>query len=212
MQYLDPSEYVAFGLTAETGDDLVTAASALIDGFCRRPSLGVTQYVERLRFARGNTVQLSSAPLVIAPRADGSPGVSPLLSVRVRMRRHPADAYAYTYAPLAFEANVFFAGCVWTAMDVSTIDIAPDGVLGFHPNLLGPRLAETEVTYTAGFVDVPVPVKVACAQIVRNAGAMPALNVRRQAIDSMQMEYFSGSLLDPDVQRLLQPYVSERMG
>ncbi len=203
MQYLDPSEYVSFGLTTETGDDLVTAASALIDGFCRRPSLGVTQYVERLRFARGNSVQLS-----YAPAAGASAGASPLVAVRVRMRRPAPDAYA----PLAFEANVFFAGCTWTSVDVSTIDIAPDGVLGFQPNLLGPRLSEAEVTYTAGFVDVPVPVKVACAQIVRNAQAMPALNVRRQAIDSMQMEYFSGSLLDADVQRLLRPYISERMG
>ena len=73
-------------------------------------------------------------------------------------------------------------------------------------------MAEAEVTYTAGYTGVPLPVKVACAQIVRNAEATPALNVRRQSIDSLQMEYFSGSLLDADVMRLLQPFVSERVG
>lgn len=47
---------------------------------------------------------------------------------------------------------------------------------------------------------------------VRNAQATPALTVRRQAVDSVQMEYFSGTLLDADVLRLLQPYVAERVG
>ena len=70
------------------------------------------------------------------------------------------------------------------------------------------------MTYTAGFATIvpATPVKVACAQLVRNAQAMPALNVRRQSMDSMQMEYFSNTLLDADVQRLLLPYQSQRMG
>ncbi len=203
MQYLDPSEYVSFGLTAETSDDLVTAASAMIDSFCQRPSLGVTQYVERLRCGRGKAVQLSNTPLAIA-----SGNTSPLIGVRVRFRAGCADQYA----PLAFEAAVFAAGNQWMVQDPATIDVAPDGSLLFAPNTLGYAIAEAEVTYTAGFADIPVPVKVACAQIVRNAQATPALNVRRQSIDSMQMEYFSGSLLDADVQRLLKPYVSERVG
>ena len=203
MQYLDPSEYVSFGLTAETNDDLVTAASAMIDSFCKRRSLGVTQYVERLRFSRARGVQLSNAPL--APATAGS---SPLVSVRVRVRGGCADAHA----PLAFEASVFGASQQWVNVDTATIDSAPDGTLHFQGNVLGYAMAEAEVTYTAGFADIPVPVKVACAQIVRNAQATPALNVRRQSIDSIQMEYFSGSLLDADVMRLLQPYVAERVG
>lgn len=203
MQYLDPSEYVSFGLTAETSDDLVTAASAMIDSSCQRASLGVTQYVERLRFRRGNSVQLTHTPLAAVI---GS--TSPLVNVRVRMRSGCADPYN----PLAFEAAVFSAGGQWIDLDTAHIDTTPDGVLQFQTNALGTAMAEAEVTYTAGFKDVPVPVKVACAQIVRNAQATPALNVRRQSIDSMQMEYFSGSLLDADVLRLLQPYVAVRVG
>ena len=49
MGYLLPTEYVQYGLTAETTDDWVTMASALMEAYCRRPSLLVTQYVERMR-------------------------------------------------------------------------------------------------------------------------------------------------------------------
>lgn len=73
-------------------------------------------------------------------------------------------------------------------------------------------MAEAAITYTAGYAVIPVPVKVACAQIVRNAQATPALTVKQQKIDTLQLEYFSGTLLDADVLRLLQPYVAERMG
>ncbi len=205
MQYLDPSEYVPFGLSAETSDSLVTAASAMIDSFCKRPTLGVQQYVQRMRVRRGNTVQLSNTPLTAA-----SIGTTPLVSVRVHMREGCADPYA----PLAWEAAVFFTGTgsQWTDLVPSTVDASADGVLRFPHNVLGGAVAEAEVTYTAGYTDIPVPVKIACAQIVRNAQSTPALTVRRQAIDSLQLEYFSGSLLDADVQRLLRPYVSGKVG
>ena len=36
MGYLLPSEYVEYGLAAETTDDWVTMASALIEAQCRR--------------------------------------------------------------------------------------------------------------------------------------------------------------------------------
>jgi hypothetical protein len=55
-------------------------------------------------------------------------------------------------------------------------------------------------------------VKVACAQIVKNAQATPGLNVSRSRLDMVQMDYFSGSLMDPQVQQLLRPYVANRLG
>jgi hypothetical protein len=64
MGYLDPSEYVVYGLTAETTDDLIAMASALMEAYCRRPSLLVTQYVERMRLtANSQAVRLSYLPL-----------------------------------------------------------------------------------------------------------------------------------------------------
>ena len=64
MGYLLPAEYVQYGLTAETTDDWVTMASALMEAHCRRPSLMVTQYVERMRLTAGSAdgaVELSPA-------------------------------------------------------------------------------------------------------------------------------------------------------
>ena len=80
MGYLLPTEYVQYGLTAETTDDWVTMASALMEAYCRRPSLLVTQYVERMRLTAGaQAVRLSYRPLAAAVGA-----ASALVGVRVR--------------------------------------------------------------------------------------------------------------------------------
>lgn len=203
MQYLSPSDYIPFGLSADLSDDLVTAASALIDSFCKRPSLGITQYVERLRLERRSSVQVSHTPLAAA-----TTGASPLVLVRGRLRRRYAEL---TY-PVLWEAVLFLPSDEWATIDSTTIDIAADGVLSLPAGLFGCMYSELEVTYTAGFSVIPDAVKTACAQIIRNAHATPALTVRTSSIDSMRMEYFSGSLLDADVQRILQPFVAQRMG
>jgi hypothetical protein len=55
-------------------------------------------------------------------------------------------------------------------------------------------------------------VKCACAQIVKNAQSTPGLNVKSSKVDTLQLEYFSGSLVDATVQAMLKPWVSVRMG
>ena len=67
-------------------------------------------------------------------------------------------------------------------------------------------------TYTAGLATIGDDVKSACAQIVRNAQATPALNASMSKIDTMQMKYFSSSLIDETVQAWLNPYVANRLG
>ena len=65
MGYLLPAEYEAYGLTADTPDAWVTAASAMMEAFCKRSSLAATTYVERLRVGRrSHAVQLSYAPVI----------------------------------------------------------------------------------------------------------------------------------------------------
>ena len=102
----------------------------------------------------------------------------------------------------------------WSALDVTTVDVdMATGQLTVPGNFLGLGYNEVEVTYTAGVGDtVPAALKVACAQIVRNAQSTPALNVKSSRMDTLQMQYFSGVLLDPQVQMLLRPYVAERLG
>ena len=81
----------------------------------------------------------------------------------------------------------------------------PSNPLGFGYN-------EVEITYTAGLPAIPDAVKFACAQIVRNAQATPALNVRSGSLERMQLEYFADTLLDPTVCASLAPYVAQKMG
>ena len=64
----------------------------------------------------------------------------------------------------------------------------------------------------AGVETVPPAVKVACGQIVRNAQATPGMNVKSSKMDTLQMQYFSSSLLDEQVQILLRPFVAQRVG
>ncbi len=207
MGYLLPQEYVQYGLPADTTDDLVTMASSLMESYCRRPSLLATQYVERMRLTPGSqAVRLSYMPLVaVAPATTG------LVSVNVR---YAAPRRGEMQDPmLAQVAWVFNIPGSFSALDLSTVDINPaTGELTFPRNLLGLNYNEVEVTYTAGLLVVPVAVKVACAQVVKNAQAMPALNVKSSRIDTMQMQYFSGSVIDQQVQALLRPYMAQRIG
>jgi hypothetical protein len=207
MGYLLPAEYVQYGLTAETTDDWVTMASALMESYCRRPSLMVTQYVERMRLtASAQSVRLSYRPLAPATGA-----TSALVKVQVRYGRPRRGEL-----PDPFREQVAWAFSVpgsWNALDVNSIDVnQTTAELTFPINFLGLNYNEVEVTYTSGLTVIPDAVKVACVQIVKNAQATPAMNVKSSRMDTMQMQYFSGSLLDPQVQALLRPYVAERLG
>jgi hypothetical protein len=102
---------------------------------------------------------------------------------------------------------------LWNDLNVPDLDVSVDtGELSLPVNALGLAFSEIEVVYTAGLATLPNPVKVACAQIVRNAQSTPALNVRRGRLDRMYIDYFSDSLLDDTVRELLAPYVAQKVG
>lgn len=207
MGYLLPTEYVQYGLTAETTDDWVTMASALMEAYCRRPSLLVTQYVERMRLTSGSqAVRLSYRPLAAAAGA-----ASALVGVRVRYGRPRRGEFADTFREQVVWA--FGLPGSWTALDVSNVDVNETiGELTFPVNFLGLDYNEVEVTYTSGLAAIPDAVKVACVQIVKNAQATPSVNVKQTKMDTMWMQYFGSSLIDPQAQMLLKPYVAERLG
>ena len=80
MNYLQPSEYELYGLEATTALAWVTAASAIIDAHCRRITLAINQYTERLRTENGHRpVRLTYLPL--NPVA---PATSPIVSAQAR--------------------------------------------------------------------------------------------------------------------------------
>jgi hypothetical protein len=139
-----------------------------------------------------------------------APALSPFVAVKARYavpRRGEGDA------GLAAEvAGAFGLPGAWTELDPASLDCdAATGELTLPQHPLGLGYNEVEITYTAGFATVPDAVKFACAQIVRNAQATPALNVRASGIERMQMEYFADSLLDATVCTLLAEYVAQRV-
>ena len=207
MGYLDPTEYVAYGLTADTTDDWVAMASALIEAHCCRSSLLVLQYIERMRLtAASQAVRLSYLPLTPLGTA-----TSPLVGVRVRYGRPRRGELQDPM--LAQVAWAFSIPGSWSALDITNVDVnLATGDVTFPMNLLGLNYNEVEVTYTSGLAVVPPAVKIACAQIVKNAQATPAMNVKGSKMDTLHMQYFAGSLVDANVQMLLAPYVAQRIG
>jgi hypothetical protein len=206
MEYLAASEYEAFGLDATTSESWVSAASALIDAYCRRSTLALAQYVERARIGAGSiTTRLTFLPL-----ASGDGQASPILKIRAR---YGAVRRSESSGDLASDvASVFGLPGTWAEFPASAVDVDPQtGEITIPTNPLGLNFNEIEVTYTAGLAPIPDAVKVACVQIVRNAQAMPALNVRSNSLDRMHMEYFSDSLLDSNVRSLLAPFVAQKV-
>jgi len=207
MAYLQPADYPNYGLPAGTTADWITAASALINSFCRRPDLNVIQYTERLRMTSGaQSVRLSYLPL--APLAAAS---TPLVNIEGRYARPRRGETANE--PMLEVALMFSLPGQWTAIDPNSADVDPStGELTIPWNVFGLSYNELAVTYTAGLTIIGDDVKAACAQIVRNAQSTPALNASKTKIDTMQIQYFSSSLLDETVQTWLRPYVANRLG
>jgi hypothetical protein len=205
--YLQPAEYQTYGLASDVTDDWITAASSLIDSHCRRTSLNPTQYSERMRIVEGSqTARLSHLPL--APIA---PATLPFVSIQARYGKPRRGQM-----PFPLQEEVLWAFSLpgaWIAVDPATVDFVADtGELIFPLNILGLPYNEVDVTYTAGLATLPNAVKCACAQIVKNAQATPGLNVKSSKVDTMQLQYFSGALVDATVAAMLKPWVSVRMG
>lgn len=115
--------------------------------------------------------------------------------------------------PLAEIVSAFSLPGQWTAIDANSADFDLNtGELTLPYNIFGLPYNEVAVTYTAGLATIGDDVKTACAQIVRNAQSTPALNASKTKIDTMQMQYFSSSLVDETVQAWLRPYVARRLG
>lgn len=207
MNYLSASEYEAYGVAASTPESWIAAASALIDAHCRRATLGVTQYTERMRLAPGcQATRLSFLPL-----ATVAPATSPLLTVRVR---YGCARRGEVGSDLAADvATVFGLPGTWSEVALDSVDLCLEsGELSLPGHPLGLRYNEIEVSYNAGFEPLAEAVKVACAQIVRNGQATPALNVRSSSLERMHMEYFSDALIDSNVRKLLAPFVAQKVG
>ena len=209
MNYLQPSEYEAYGLETTTALSWVTAASAIVDAHCRRVTLAIAQYTERMRTENlYRPVRLTYLPLCPL-----SPATAPIVSARARyaMPRRGEPVYEEMVSDVAL---VFGIPGTWVDLNVGDLDVFEEtGEVTLPVSVMGWAFTEVEIVYTAGFDPFPEPIKVACAQLVKNAQATPALNVKKNvAPDGMQFWCFSDSLLDDTVQQLLAPFVAQRVG
>jgi hypothetical protein len=207
MNYLQPSEYEAYGLEATTDVAWITGASAIIDSHCRRTTLAINQYTERIRTDGQRPVRLTYLPLVIA-----APATSAIVSAQARYampRRGELQEEDFSWnAALAFGIPGW-----WTDLNVADLDyFAETGEVTLPMNALSWAFNELEIVYTAGWSTFPDPVKVACAQIARNAQATPGLNVKKGVMNNMQLWYFSDTLVDDTVRELLAPFMAQKVG
>lgn len=208
MNYLQASEYVAYGVDATTPAALVGAASTMIDSYCRRASISVTQYEERIRLSEGrNTVRVSYVPLTAV-----APATTAIVSARGRFAIPRRGEWPFDDLN-SDVALLFGLPGTWTDITPSGIDVYEEtGELTLPVNAIGLGFSELDVVYTAGHSVIPDAVKFACAQLVRNAQATPALNVRSGQLNQMQLQYFADTLLDQTVKTLLAPYVAQKVG
>ena len=208
MNYLSPSEYQLYGLDATTVPALVGAASSLIDAHCRRASLAITQYEERIRMRPDrNTLRLSYLPLAAL-----APATSPILSGRGRYST-PRRGESPLDALCADAALAFGLPGSWVDIDPATLDFDPaTGEVTLPLSVIGLWFSELDIVYSAGFAVIPDAVKYACAQVVRNAEATPAVNVKAGSVDRMRMDYFAPDLLDASVRSLLAPFIAQKAG
>lgn len=202
--YLTTAELPPFGLSATTDPAFIRVASDLVDSFCQRSSLLVTEYSERTRLPDGVPVTRATFTPLAIPGGAQTPFV--LIRVRHGVPRGPnAGTLAEMIAP-------FGGPPAWIELDPLKVDYnAVTGEIWLPASLFGGDYTDAELTYTAGFVEVPEAVKLACAQIIRNVESHPAANVQTALLDRLQLEYFAGSLLDDDVRRLLAPFVALRL-
>jgi hypothetical protein len=155
-----------------------------------------------------NNVRLTFLPLA---SRDGVS--SPLVSARGRYAAPRRGEDATLWDAASEIATAFALPGTWTAIDVSAMDYFADtGEVSWLLNPLGLIFQEIEIVYTAGFTQIPDTIKYACAQIVRNAQATPALNVRSGVVDSMHLDYFADTLLDSTVRTMLAPYLAQKVG
>jgi hypothetical protein len=208
MNYLDPSEFETYGLQATTEATWVTIASSIMDSHCRRPTLGVNQYTERLRVQDpARPVRMTYVPLAVV-----APATSAIVSARARYATPRRGDW--TYDEMVWDAaQVFGIPGSWADLNVADLDVFADtGEVTLPLNVMSWTFNEVEIGYTAGLDPIPDAVKVACAQIVKNAQATPALNVKKNVVDKMQFWYFADTLVDDTVQAMLAPYVAQKVG
>src|SRR2546430_16383187 len=186
MNYLSPSEYETYGLEATTPAAWVLAASTVIDAHCRRATLGVAQYDERLRIAAGrNTVRVTYVPLAVI-----APATTPIVSVRGRYAIPRRGEWPFDAISSGIALTFGLPG-TWNAVDPAGIDVYADtGEVTLPVNAVGLGYSEIDLAYTAGLAAAPASVEGGGAPGGRPGRYPPAAQVKSGRVDCTRLEFF----------------------
>src|SRR2546430_3308445 len=208
MNYLSPSEYETYGLEATTPAAWVLAASTVIDAHCRRATLGVAQYDERLRIAAGrNTVRVTYVPLAVI-----APATTPIVSARGRYAI--ARRGEWPFDDISSDIALMFGlPGTWNAVDPAGIDVYADtGELTLPVNAVGLGYSEIDLAYTAGLAVISGSVNVAGAPNFRHAQSPPPPNLKSGRDDRMHPHYFAPHPVGQNLRSPLGAVVTPEMG
>lgn len=181
-QYLtledDDKDYFPAGVVPTL--PLIIRASAIIDGRCKR-EIGMKTYTERIPLTnqRGH---LSYYPVVEVKALKGRP------------------SHGWT-------GDNLFGPPQMEDLDISYLDVDKEiGTVLCGSSPFGAAYSEIEVTYTSGWKTIPEKVKVACGMLVGLLASNPNSNVKTKKDFDFSIEYFSRSLITPEISDLLSEF------
>jgi hypothetical protein len=112
----------------------------------------------------------------------------------------------------AITGNVFGPPQFETISDLSILDYDPrvgNFIVGF--NIFGVPYVELEATYQSGYTTIPDEVKVACGLIIAQLAKGNDGGVKSKKDFDFAIEYFGSSMVTPEVESLLAPYIHHPM-
>ncbi len=199
MAYLVTADLPTYAPQITLADPQATAyikiASELIDRYCFR-TLGVTTYTERIPVNQFNQGHLTYKPIVA------------LTTVQVRYgRKH----YTYYTNPVIdlYLLNNYFGPPRFQDVVVADCDFDPlQGYIWLPLGLWSVPYEEANLTYTAGYATVPEAVKCACGLLVAALVQRKGIGVVMEQIDDLRSQFKSDSLITPEIEQFLTPYIA----
>jgi hypothetical protein len=207
MVYLASTDYAAYGLAAGTSTDvLVMKASALIDNYCHRLSIGVTLYDERIDMPEDRSLtRLSFTPFVAWDTTD-STNPTGLQGRYSYGRRGSGSSVMYEAASLLQLSSAFGGPPAWNVVSTALADVqANTGALWVPIGIYQEAYSEIHARYTAGYAVIPDAVKLATALLVGIlANRVP--NTKTVKAGDRTLQFFGSSVIDGDLAMMLDPY------
>ena len=197
--YAAPADLLAlYGCVV--AEEKIRAIHSIIDSHCCRPTLWPYEYEHQLAIpADRQETRLPVTPVIRLIAASGRYGYG----------RRDRQGYNHVYGN--YNALLVLAGAArpqWTeiSIDACEVDAATGQIYLPYSTLILPY-SMVRVKYEAGFIEIPVAVKMAIVEIANNMAARGVSDRQRYVVGRVAQNFTSDSFLTPMAKQLLQPYV-----